>query len=248
MLCGTPLDGPPERILSLVPSITEWLWALGLEDEVVGLTRFCVRPPHWKRLKTIVGGTKDVRIDAVRDLKPDLVLANREENTLEVVREISNFSAVYLSDVSDLGSAIRDLKAVGALCGKASQAEQLCAQIEGLWNSRPPETEALRSLYLIWKNPWMAAGAGTFIDANLRSLGLMNLVKEERYPTLSIDQIARLNPDRILLSSEPYPFGQKEEIELSEIFPGVRIQRVDGERFSWYGARMLDSGPWFEKT
>ena len=76
----------------------------------------------------------------------------------------------------------------------------------------------------------------------------MNLVKEERYPTLSIDQIARLNPDRILLSSEPYPFGQKEEIELSEIFPGVRIQRVDGERFSWYGARMLDSGPWFEKT
>ncbi len=245
MLCGTPTNRNPERIVSLVPSITEWLWALELENRVVGITRFCVRPPEWRRSKASIGGTKDVRIADVLRLKPDLVLANREENTLEAVRELTHFSAVYLSEIHDLPSAVADLLAIGSLCGQAHLAEQKCSEIEENWRSRTRETQRLRCVYLIWKNPWMAAGSGTFIDANLKSLGLINVVQDERYPTLSIDQIARLNPDRILLSSEPYPFGSKEEIELSKIFQGVCIQRVDGERFSWYGARMLDSGPWF---
>ena len=232
------LEAPPRRIVSLVPSQTELLADLGLDAETVGLTRFCVHPAGWKARKAIVGGTKDVRVDRVRALAPDLVIANREENVREQVEAIATFAPVWVSDVADVAGALAMVRDVGRLCDRSAQADALADEIAAGFDALPT-WPSVRTLYLIWRDPWMAVGHDTFISDVLRRGGLENATGDrDRYPSLSDAEVAALAPDVILLSSEPYPFADKHIAEVQALAPGAHVVLVDGEPFSWYGSRL----------
>jgi len=233
------LDAPPRRIVSLVPSQTELLADLGLDAEVVGVTRFCVHPAGWTDAKQIVGGTKNVRLDRVAALAPDLVIANKEENEREQVEALAEGCPVYVTDVADVDGALAMTRAVGRLVGRSTEAETLAGEIAAGFESFGPLSPPVRALYLIWRDPWMAVGGDTFIADVMARAGLANATAHlDRYPTLTDDAICALAPDVVLLSSEPYPFAQKHIAEFSALVPSARVELVDGEAFSWYGSRL----------
>jgi ABC-type Fe3+-hydroxamate transport system substrate-binding protein len=238
----------PKRIVSLVPSQTELLASLGLEAEVVGITKFCIHPEEWFRSKTRIGGTKNLRIDLIRQLKPDLILANKEENKLEQIEMLEDYP-VWASDVNDLASALQMIEEVGKMTGKAAEANYLHSQIQSAFQTlgRPTTTKSV--LYFIWYQPWMAASSNTFINDMLSRLGFENLASQfgDRYPVIPTVKLKDLAPDYILLSSEPFPFSQKHVDELQERFPQATILLVDGSLFSWYGSRLLNSPTYFKQ-
>jgi ABC-type Fe3+-hydroxamate transport system substrate-binding protein len=235
-----------QRIISLVPSQTELLYDLGLSDRVVGITKFCVRPPAWYETKPRIGGTKTVDIQRVMDLKPDLVLANKEENVREQVEAISAFCPVWTSEVPTTQDALTMIRRVGELTDTQKAAEALALQIEAaLAKQLPPKG---RAAYLIWRKPYMAVGGDTFIRSMMEWAGFDNVFADRmRYPQIGADELAEANPDWILLSSEPFPFSDKHIRELSDICPKARVRLVDGELFSWYGSRMLHARTYFEQ-
>jgi len=231
----------PRRIISLVPSQTELLHDIGLEEEVVGITKFCVHPSHWLKSKTIIGGTKQHHFDKIEALKPDLIIANKEENTNENVERLAALYPTYISDVHDIPSALTMIETVGKLCNRETKALALSHSITDKLQNYLPSTDSYpySVLYLIWQNPLMAAGSDTFISAMLDAAGFKNVLKEKRYPILSEERIAELEPDYIFFSSEPYPFTEKHFDEYFDAFPTSEKVLVDGEMFSWYGSRLL---------
>lgn len=237
----------PERIVSLVPSQTELLYDLGLGERVVGITKFCVRPDEWSRTKARVGGTKQAHLDRVRDLQPDLIIANKEENTREDIEALAQEFPVWVSDVRDLDQALDMVARVGDLTGRGKQAAELVADINAAFNGLEPLRPALSAAYLIWRDPWMAAGGDTFIGDMLQRCGLQNVFAEggTRYPSISPAELAAADPDVVLLSSEPFPFGEKHLQEIGLLLPGVPVRLVDGEAFSWYGSRLLHAPAYF---
>lgn len=257
-------EWPPRRIVSLVPSQTELLHYLGLEDEVVGITKFCIHPHNWFTQKQRVGGTKDVDISKVLALKPQLVIANKEENVRAQVEELCNAVPVWVSDVNTLHDACNMVAQVGLLTGKQPQAQALVTQIETLYNRlrtdgsgaatnllkpciiSPNPYKTIRVAYLIWQQPYMAAGGGTFIGDMLRCCGFTNVFEgEQRYPQVTVQQLAELQCSHVFLSSEPYPFKQQHADELRSLLPGVKPVLVNGEMFSWYGNRLLLAAQYF---
>lgn len=235
------LDAPPQRIVSLVPSQTELLADLGLDAEVVGLTRFCVHPDGWKDRKTIVGGTKTVNVPRLVGLRPDLVIANREENPRGEVEALADHGVpVYVTDVADVDGALDMIRTVGDLVDRAAEAATLADGIAAAFATLDAPTEPLpRALYLIWRDPWMAVGGDTFVSDVMARAGLANATADhDRYPALSADAIRALDPDVVLLSSEPYPFGDAHRAELQALAPGAQVVLADGEAFSWYGSRL----------
>lgn len=240
------LEKVPKRIISLVPSQTELLFDLGLEQEIVGVTGFCVHPKSARKNTTVIGGTKDPKIDRILALNPDLVIANKEENRKEDVEILAQHCPTWVSDVSDLASALAMIREVGALVGREGQAAHMASQIaDGFAGIERPASRT-DALYLIWRKPWMAAGRGTFIDAMMRQIGLQNALEQDRYPELSEAAMAELQPKHLLLSSEPYPFTQKHLRELQTICPKSQIHLVDGEMFSWYGSRLLPAAAYLK--
>lgn len=243
---------PPKRIVSLVPSQTELLAAYGLNEEVVGITKFCVHPNHWFRHKQRIGGTKNVDIEKVRSLQPDLIIANKEENVREQVLELERIAPVWTSDIHSIDDAISMMQSIGTLTGKTAEALSLIKTIEEkgvlLQKLISDKKQRLRVVYLIWKDPYMAAGGGTFIDSMLQACGWENcLMNRMRYPEISLSELEQLQPDLVLLSSEPYPFQQKHITGLEQVLPGTKIVLADGEMFSWYGSRMADAFDYFRK-
>lgn len=241
---------PPRRIVSLVPSQTELLQALGLEEEVVGITKFCVHPAAWFRTKQRVGGTKTVHLDKVAALSPDLIIGNKEENDREQVEELAARFPVWMSDVADLRDALRMIGGVGDITGRSSEAVRLVQQLEQRFSQLRQSAPAyrLRVAYFIWRKPYMVAGGDTFIDAMLNEAGFSNVFSAvKRYPEIALDQLARANPEAILLSSEPYPFAEKHFGPLQEACPAAKIKIVDGELFSWYGSRLLKAPSYFQE-
>lgn len=228
-----------------MPSQTELLADLGLDDRVVGVTKFCVHPKTWRKDKTIIGGTKSLRMDAIRQLQPDLIIANQEENDRDQVLALAEEFPVWVSQVTDLDSALSMILAIGQLTQTITKAEHIVTEVKRGW--RQLKNMPLRScLYLIWRKPYMAAGGDTFISHMLKCSGFLNvLAKEARYPDLSADRIKALNPEVILLSSEPFPFKEKHLVELSSLCPNAEVRLVDGEMFSWYGSRLLLSASYF---
>jgi ABC-type Fe3+-hydroxamate transport system substrate-binding protein len=231
------LPDRPRRIVSLVPSLTELLYDLGLEEEVVGITKFCVHPDEWFRSKSRVGGTKKVEVGRLRGLAPDLVIANKEENTREDVEAIRSFCPVYTTDVGSVSSALQMIRDLSALFGVEAEGGVLEKEIrESLGMLRPLN---LKAAYLIWKDPWMTVGGDTFIHHMMAAAGIENVFKDKmRYPQLSLADLAESGADLVMLSSEPYPFKIKDIEDLSAILPDMKIVLVDGEMFSWYGSRM----------
>ncbi len=241
---------PPRRIVSLVPSQTELLWALGLEREVVGITKFCVRPEAWFRQKTRVGGTKTVYLERIQALKPDLILANREENVREQVEALADRYPVWVSDVSDLPSALKMIIQVGNLTHRSREAQILVNRIEKAFADFGPKPNwrARRAAYFIWRKPWMVAGGDTFIHAMLAAAGFENVFAEaRRYPEVLLSDLPACAPEVLLLSSEPYPFDPKHFTEFREVCPQAQILLVDGEMFSWYGSRLLEAPAYFRQ-
>ncbi len=242
---------PPRRIVSLVPSQTELLADLGLDDEVVGITKFCVHPEKWFREKSRVGGTKTLNFEKIKNLNPDLIIGNKEENERVQIEELAEYFPVWLSDVRTLEDAYDMMERAGELVGKTAEAKNLIEKISTSFAAhrvpstvnRPPST-----VYFIWRKPYMAAGSDTFIDEMLRVAGFENVFShKKRYPEISLDELAKAKPEVILLSSEPYPFAEKHFESFREVCPQAKVQLVDGEMFSWYGSRLLRSAAYFQK-
>jgi ABC-type Fe3+-hydroxamate transport system substrate-binding protein len=227
-----------QRIVSLVPSQTELLHTLGAGDRIVGITKFCVHPYSWSRSKERIGGTKKIHLDRVAALKPDLIIANKEENLKADVLRLAESYPVWISDVKDIGSALEMIRAIGTIIGEQASAVALTDEINELLPSIKPLATPMRAVYLIWRKPYMAAGQGTFIASMMELLGLENVVSEDRYPELSAAALAELKPDIVLYSSEPYPFTDEHVAEIRALLPHSRHQLVDGEAFSWFGSRI----------
>jgi ABC-type Fe3+-hydroxamate transport system substrate-binding protein len=232
----------PERIVSLVPSQTELLLDLGVDERLVGRTRYCIHPAEKVASVTVVGGTKRADLKLIANLQPDLILGEKEENPKEMVEALAEHAPVYVTDVVSIASAVAMCRDVGRLVGLGDEAQRLAGEIERAMNgvrNIAHRTESV--LYLIWRRPWMAAGAGTFIHSCLEHIGLRNVAAEQpaRYPELSVELLTNLKPDRVYLSSEPFPFNETHVREVGAILPNAKVQIVDGELFSWYGSRML---------
>ncbi|GEO08983.1 ABC transporter substrate-binding protein [Segetibacter aerophilus] len=233
------LSFPPKRIVSLVPSQTELLFSLGLEEDVVGITKFCIHPEKWFRTKQRVGGTKTVNIDAVKFLQPDLIIANKEENVQEQITALQEIAPVWVSDIATLDDALEMIQSVGTLVNKTGEASKMVNEITERFQQIPALNTTLRTAYLIWKDPYMAAGGDTFISDIMSYSGFDNVLKGyPRYPEITIEQLAQLDCDLILLSSEPYPFKQKHIQEIQQVLTNTKTVLVDGEMFSWYGSRL----------
>jgi ABC-type Fe3+-hydroxamate transport system substrate-binding protein len=237
------LQQAASRIVSLVPSQTELLHYFGLEKETLGITKFCIHPDEWFRSKIRVGGTKNVNIQKVKDLQPDLIIANKEENTEEDILELVKCCPVYISDINSVDEALQMVKDIGQLCGKEQIAVDLIDDITDDFQAFPQFNKSV--VYLIWRAPYMACGTNNFINAMMGQLALKNLVHEPRYVEISLDEISKLNPDVVLLSTEPFPFDDKHKLELESKL-NSEIAIVDGEMFSWYGSRMLKMKDYFD--
>lgn len=236
-------DRPPRRIVSLVPSQTELLSHLGLDETVVGITRFCERPGHWRREKTIVGGTKQVDLDVLLGLEPDLVLANREENTEEDVTKIEEHVPVFVTEVKTVTGALDMIRTVGTITGTVDQTSTLAGRIISRFSDLPDFTP-LRAVYLIWRDPYMTVGGDTFIHDVMTWGGFENAYGDaERYPEVTLDELSERDLDVVLCATEPFPFHQKDEFteDIHEALPNTTIEIVDGQSFSWYGPRLLDT-------
>ncbi|MBL7944210.1 MAG: ABC transporter substrate-binding protein, partial [Flavobacteriales bacterium] len=169
------VSAPPLRIVSLVPSITELCAYLGLEDRVVGITRFCLYPDRWYRSKTRVGGTKDPDISRILALNPDLVLANKEENTPQSIEALEQAGVpVWVSDIRTFSAALEMIAEVGRLTGKPEDSRHLVSCIEQSGGS--VDLQPISAVCLIWNNPIMAAGNDTFIHAMMERAGFTNLI------------------------------------------------------------------------
>ncbi len=230
---------PYKRIISLVPSLTELVVDLGLADQIVGRTRFCIHPEECVKSIQIIGGTKNPNIEKIQDLKPDLVIANKEENRKEDVEMIRDFCEVVVTKIETVDHALFWIDELGSRVGKSDESNHLVEQIR---NYLPQQSysEPIPTAYFIWKDPWMSVGNDTYIHDVMQRFGLPNVFADRtRYPATSMDELVILKPKLILLSSEPYPFKEKHIQELKNELPESNIQLIDGEWFSWYGSRML---------
>ncbi|MBD0278431.1 MAG: ABC transporter substrate-binding protein [Flavisolibacter sp.] len=248
------LSHSPKRIISLVPSQTELLHYLNLEEEVVGITKFCIHPEHWFKSKTRVGGTKNLNLDKIKSLQPDLIIANKEENTKEQIEELAENYPVWISDVNNVQDASTMITHIGNITGKKEAADDLAKEIVERFNHlQQTLLPHYPTCYFIWKEPFMTVGGDTFIHDIMSKAGFDNVYKERsRYPVVSVDELLAQSCDIVLLSSEPYPFREKHINEMAELFrsadkPIPKIILADGELFSWYGSRLLHTPAYIKK-
>lgn len=243
------LDKTPERIISLVPSQTELLVDLGLEDKLIGVTKFCVHPETIKKEKKIVGGTKEVKIEEIKALQPDLILCNKEENTKKMVAELERIAPVHVSDIHNLEEAYGMIQQYGKIFSVEEKALKLIEKIqqEFLDFQQSIQEKPLKKVaYFIWRNPWMVAGGNTFINYLLKLNKFENVYENiERYPAIKLEELREV--DYVLLSSEPFPFHEKYMFEFEPFVNTNKIKFVDGEYFSWYGSRLKDAFRYFKK-
>ncbi|WP_179022450.1 ABC transporter substrate-binding protein [Winogradskyella forsetii] len=244
------LEKTPKRIISLVPSQTELLVHLGLEASIVGVTKFCVHPKHLRLSKKVVGGTKQINLQKIIDLNPDIILCNKEENTKEMIAELETITTIHISDIYNLEDCFELIKMYGNIFQVEKHASELISNIRKerkAFQLQITTKKPLKVAYFIWKNPWMVAASTNFIDAMLTEAGFTNVFKaQERYPEIVLNNSKLKEADLIFLSSEPFPFQSEHIAELQSKFPEKKVKIVDGELFSWYGSRLLKSYPYFK--
>lgn len=237
------------KIISLVPSLTELLIDLGLEKNVVGITKFCIHPKGLRKSKTIVGGTKNIQLEKIKNLQPNIILCNKEENTKEIVAQCQKIAQTHVSDIVTLQDALELIELYGKLFSCKEKATEIVLQIKSEkenFKSFIKEQSTLKVAYFIWKSPWMVAANNTFINHLLQLNKFENVYQQiNRYPEIDVDKLANTKPDLVLLSSEPYPFKEKHVSLLKEKLPNTKIILVDGEFFSWYGSRLLYAFQYF---
>lgn len=234
------------KIVSLVPSITEALFDLGLtEHEVVGRTKFCIHPAEKVKNVPVIGGTKNINIDKIKALQPDLILANKEENVKEQVEALMDDFKVTVTNVENIEDNYYLLKNLGQLLHKEDLAQLFNLKIYDVLNQAKTKSK-IKTAYLIWKNPYMTVGSDTFIHKILAEIGFENVFEDrKRYPEITTEDLA--GADLIMLSSEPFPFKEKHLEELQSFYPNKKIMIVDGEAFSWYGTHIAKCGEYFKE-
>lgn len=227
---------PPVRIVSLVPSQTELLFDLGLSERIAGITRFCIHPEDKVKSIKKIGGTKQFDLEAIKQLNPDLIIGNKEENYELGIEELRNHFPVWMSDIYSLPDALGMISEVGRITGTTNRALNLIQEI-----NFPPitNTDTKSAAYFIWRKPYMVAAGNTFINDMLHRFGVTNVFGNlQRYPEINPAELAELKPNFIFLSSEPYSF-RRQHLEEFEVFcPEAKVMLVDGEMFSWYGSRL----------
>ncbi len=233
------VSSQPKRILSLVPSQTELLYDLGLDTEVLGITKFCIYPEKWFKTKTRIGGTKNVNIELIKSLEPDLILANKEENNKEQIEALSAFAPVWVSEIDNYSEALTMIRAVAQITNRTENGQQLLAKIEKSFQQMLVHPLRPTVAYLIWKDPYMSVGSNTFIHNILSLAGFQNCFADRlRYPAVTVADLQEKAPEYVFLSSEPYPFKMNHIKALQAHLPQTKIHLVNGEMFSWYGSRM----------
>lgn len=241
----------PNRIISLVPSQTELLFELGLEQKIVGITKFCNHPYHFKSTKKTVGGTKKVHFEKIKLLQPDIVICNKEENTIEIVEELSKICPVWVTDIKTIDDNCKMISDFGQLFNCRIEAQKINDKLKFGLNDflNFIENKTLKKVaYFIWKNPYMVAGSDNFINELLKLNKFENVYDNgNRYPVIDIKQIQNNgNPELILLSSEPFPFKDEDLFEIGRFTHHAKTVFVDGEMFSWYGTRVIKAFGYFK--
>ncbi|UCF69469.1 MAG: ABC transporter substrate-binding protein [Acidobacteriota bacterium] len=240
----------PSRIISLVPSQTELLFDLGLDAEVIGVTDYCVHPTEKVHRKRRVGGTKKYRLDVIRELQPDLIVGNKEENERESLLQLAESHSVWISDVRTLGDALAMIRQVGELVGREDPAHRIAGEIEAAFSELLPLARPLRVGYFIWHEPYMVVGEDTFIHEMLSCCGFANGfagIDRGRYPKVTLEQIRAARLEAIFLSSEPFPFRDEHRRALAAELPELDVYLVDGEMFSWFGSRLRLAVVYFQR-
>lgn len=234
------------KIISLVPSITETLFDFGLTaDEVIGITKFCIHPSDLVKNVEVIGGTKNLNIEKIRSLKPDLIIANKEENEKLQVEELMKDFKVWVTDIETLEDNQDFISDLGILINKENLALDFNQKIASVFTNIKV-SDSKKVAYLIWKNPYMTVGSDTFINEVLVRLGFENLFKDRtRYPEISVEELK--DADLIFLSSEPFPFQQKHIDELLLELPDKEMILVDGEAFSWFGTHLMKIGDYLKE-
>jgi iron complex transport system substrate-binding protein len=238
---------PPIRIISLAPGLTDTLYSLGLENEIVGRTRYCIHPKEKVDKAVPVGGTKEINIDKIRALKPDLIFTEKEENTREIVEQLEKEFPVYVAEVQTVQDAFKMIEDLGELTSRTPEARKLLSTIETGFQSLPTYKKK-RVAYVIWRKPYMVVGTPTYIDSLLTTMGFVNAFSgfEGRYPAVTMEDFQEAKLDYLFLATEPFPFNEKHIPEFSAFLPSVKPIILDGEMF-WYGPRMIDAVHYFKR-
>lgn len=236
----------PTRIVSLVPSLTELVVHLGAGEELVGRTKFCIHPTHINQMCVSIGGTKNINLDKLHALAPDLIIANKEENTLAQIQQLQLQYPVWISDVNTYANALHMITGISQVLNKIPQGIALINAIEQakqqLHYSQTPQVA-----YLMWYKPYMTAANNTFINSMLQQAGFTNVfANADRYPIITIEDLQRAAPEFVFLSSEPFPFAQQHIAQLQQHLPHSKLLLVDGELFSWYGSRLVQAFHYFK--
>lgn len=242
----------PRRIVSLVPSQTELLVDLGLRNKIAGVTKFCVHPENLRKEKKVVGGTKQVHLDRILSLKPDIILCNKEENTEEMVAELEKVAPVHVSDIMTIDDSLELIGQYGEMFGVTGKASEIIKKIQlekAGFQEYIKDLPVRKVAYFIWKDPWMVAGGDTFINSLLEINRFENVFFNaiSRYPEVDLKELKERNVELILLSTEPFPFKVKDKKALEKEVRMDGIHIVDGEYFSWYGSRLAAAFNYFRK-
>jgi ABC-type Fe3+-hydroxamate transport system substrate-binding protein len=235
-----------ERIVSLVPSQTEYLYSLGLGHKIVGQTVFCIHPQDEFKNATKIGGTKKLQIEKIRALNPDLIIGNKEENDKIQIETLAAEFPVWMSDINTYPEAIGMMQEVANILSVTERGEQIVNEIDTQWERVRGVLQG-SMLYLIWNEPYMAVGTDTFINHLCEHLGLKNTCISPRYPSFTSQEIANCNADYIFLSSEPYPFDNEDIKQIQTLNPKAKVVTIDGEICSWYGSRLTHIQAYFDK-
>lgn len=236
------------RIVSLVPSLSETVCDLGLRDELIACTKFCIEPKDLHRSCTLVGGTKDFDVAQILSLNPTHILCNQEENPKAPVEELMKHvptSVTFPKSPKDVPAMLRD---IGDFLAARDPFERAARELEGAMQALQLLPRQ-RFLYFIWRQPYMIAGRDTYISRFLEQWGWENAApKDERYPSLEPNEITAAKADLILFSSEPFPFRKRDADRLrTEIADCPPIYRIDGQMLSWFGTRTVKAWAMMEE-
>jgi ABC-type Fe3+-hydroxamate transport system substrate-binding protein len=245
------IPAPPQRVVSLVPSITETLFALGIGERVVGVTEYCTHPPDEIAKITKIGGTKNPQLEAILALSPDIVIVNDEENRQEDFTWLAEHGlTLYVTAPRTVADGISMVEKLGKVLDCHTTSEALVTHLRAVYGrvtNESIQTPRLRVFCPIWRKPWMAFNADTYPDNMIRCCGGENIFREkaERYFSTTLEEVAALAPDIVLLPSEPYPFATKHFAFLKPLAdtPAGRAGHfycIDGMALCWYGPRIAD--------
>lgn len=244
---STEIVTPPKRIISLVPSQSELLWDLGLKKELIGITKFCIHPNEMFESVERIGGTKQLNLEKIKSLKPDLIIGNKEENEKAQIQELRNEFPVWMSDIYNLDDALEMILQIGNITGKENESISIHNNIQKEFKALNNQNLIGKTVaYLMWFNPIMAAASQTFINDMLEKCGLINVFQDKnRYPVITEEDMLKTKPDFVFISSEPFPFSEKHIKLFQRLIPDTKVILVDGEMFTWYGSRLALSAKYF---